>query len=678
MVFNRFFAVLSFVVAIAACGGGGGNPGSNPNSPAVPAPPVKVAKLAMNLVDAAGAEVIDRSLSQTASRYLRVVLTDIDGQAVSFSRVNVTLDSTKARLVPSSGVDRTNADGVLLMPIGPADVTAAGQVLVSASASVGGATLNQTLELLIVPGVVALNGLTVSPPSVQSGQSVNVTVNALVNGIKPASNALAVVFTSSCGVVSPVSSLLDNNGQATAVIQTAAAGNCSVVASASGAVSSSATLIVTAPPITGIRFVGASPAVIYQAGSVGPNTSLISFRVVNSLGAAVPGVNVTASLSNSDGGINFCGSPSSGTSGADGLVTFSVCPGTLPATVQVRATLDAYPLLTTNSNLLTIQTGVASQRFFDVSANKLNFYVGGQFTSQTNGNSVDITAYAADRQGNPVPNGTKVVFVSEGGQLNSGGESSCTINAGSCSVRLIGQAYRPLGSTAMGGDPRPGRVTVLAYADGEEHFIDANNNNRYDPGELFEDLGLPYLDKDENRTFLAAYTNLVTGTDDGDTSYPLPAGAFGAAACPSNSNVGLSVAGTCNATWDGNTKVRRAIVVIFSGGEIGQPGAYHPSIPAVYQTVVLSASTAAVTVRLSDYNGNPLPADAALSVQTFPVNVGGVCVASLEGSVVGSTTEATSHTATLKGCASGDTVRFTATIAGGAGAKVSSLSVVLP
>ena len=119
-------------------------------------------------------------------------------------------------------------------------------------------------------------------------------------------------------------------------------------------------------------------------------------------------------------------------------------------------------------------------------------------------------------------------------------------------------------------------------------------------------------------------------------------------------------------------------MVIFSGGEIGQPGAYHPSIPAVYQTVVLSASTAAVTVRLSDYNGNPLPADAALSVQTFPVNVGGVCAASLEGSVVGSSTEPTSHTATLKGCASGDTVRFTATIAGGAGAKVSSLSVVLP
>ena len=221
-------------------------------------------------------------------------------------------------------------------------------------------------------------------------------------------------------------------------------------------------------------------------------------------------------------------------------------------------------------------------------------------------------------------------------------------------------------------------MTVLAYADGEEHFIDANNNNRHDPGELFEDLGLPYLDKDESRSFLAAYTNLVTGTDEGDMSYPLPAGASGTAVCPGNSNIGLSVAGTCNATWDGNTQVRRAIVVIFSGGEIGQPGAYHASIPAAYQTVVLSATTATVTVRLSDYNGNPLPADTALSVQTFPLNVGGVCAASLEGSVTGSTAEPTLHTATLKGCVSGDTVRFTATVSGGAGNKVSSLSVALP
>jgi hypothetical protein len=282
---------------------------------------------------------------------------------------------------------------------------------------------------------------------------------------------------------------------------------------------------------------------------------------------------VTASLSNTDGGINFCGAPSVGTSGADGLVTFSVCAGTLPATVQVRATLDSS--ITTNSNRLAIHIGVASQRSFELSASKLNFYVGDQFTSQFTGDSVDITANVADRQGNPVPDGTNVMFVAESRQINSSGQSSCVMSAGSCTARLIGQAYRPLGSSAFNGDPRPGRVTVLAYADGEEYFIDANNNNSYDAGELFEDLGLPYLDKDESRAFVSAYTNLVAGTDDGETSYPLPSGA---------------------------------------------------------------------------------------------------CSAALEGSIVGSTIEPTQHTATLRSCAAGDMVRFTATVSG----RVSSLSVVLP
>ena len=215
---------------------------------------------------------------------------------------------------------------------------------------------------------------------------------------------------------------------------------------------------------------------------------------------------------------------------------------------------------------------------------------------------------------------------------------------------------------------------MLAYTDGEEHFIDANSNNRYDAGELFEDLGLPYLDKDESRTFVSSYTNLVTGTSEGETSYPLPSGASGAQACPANANIGLSVAGTCNGTWDGNTKVRRALVIIFSGGELGQPGGYHATIPATYQTAVLAASTGAVTVRLSDYNGNPLPADTALTVQTFPAVSAGACSATLDGSTVGSTIEPTQHTATLKSCVSGDMVRFTATVSG----KASSLSVVVP
>lgn len=247
-----------------------------------------------------------------------------------------------------------------------------------------------------------------------------------------------------------------------------------------------------------------------------------------------------------------------------------------------------------------------------------------------------------------------------------------------------------MGSKALNGDPRPGRVTVLAYTDGEEYFIDKPDpitgiyNNRYDAGELFEDLGSPYIDKDESGTFVAAYKNLVTETDDGESFYPMPAGSTGSVACPTNSNVGLSVAGTCNGKWDDYTKVRRQIVIVFSGGEIGNPNLYDNSIPEKYRTQYfintlkdLTIFTSnKITVQLADYDGNPLPADASLSVAVIPSS--SACKAKLAGSQIGSSTEPTIHTATLESCAKGDIVSFKVSVASGSGTKESSFDVAVP
>ena len=619
----------------------------------------------------------NHTLSQTQTQYLKMVVRNSAGAVVPYTRVTVTLDSTKAVLVPVSGTQLTDASGVVLMRITPADVSSSGPVLVTAAATVDAIAITpQTYDLQITPGAVILSAVSVSPVSVQKGQSVNVSVDVLVNGVAAASNSVGVNFTSSCGTVSPASALVDSTGRASAVIQTSSAGNCSVFASASG-VTQSASYTVTTPPVAGIQFVSAAPILLYQKGSAGVTTSIVTFKVVNSVAGGVQGVNVNASLTNTDGGINFCGSPSSGTSAADGSVTFSICAGTLPATVQVRAELGSNPGIFTSSNLLTVQTGLPTQRFFDISASQFNFYAGGYFTSKFNGNSVTISVFAADRQGNPVPDGTKIVFVSEGGQINSAGQSSCLIDTGRCSVTLIGQDYRPMGSAVAGGDPRPGRVTVLAYTDGEEYFIDSNNNNRYDAGELFEDIGSLYMDKDESGSFAAAYTNLVTGTNEGEVVYPMPAGSTGSLACPSNSNVGLSVAGTCNQTWDGLTKVRRQIVIVFSGGEIGLPGSYDATIPAAYQTQVISAARGGIVVQLADYDGNPLPADAALSVEVIQP-VGGACAAAMPGTQIGSTTEPTRHGATLTGCVGVETVRFNATVNIGGSSKTTSFGVKVP
>lgn len=640
--------------------------------------------MSLSLVDANGSEVTNHLLSQTQAQFLKILLKDSSGAVAPYARVTVTLDSTQAVLVPNVTSQLTDAAGLLLTRIAPTDVTSSGAVQVTAAATVNAVSLSQNYDLQITPGTVSLSNLSVSSSTVQKGQSINVGVDVKVNGVAATSNSVAVTFSTGCGSVSPSPALVDATGRAMAVVQTSSTGACVISASSSGISSNTASYTVTAPPIAGLQFVSALPNLIYQIGSTGVNTSIVSFKVIDSVGTAVTtGVKVNASLTNTDGGINFCNSPSSVISGSDGVASFSVCGGTLPTTVQVTAALDPpNAAISTSSNLLTVQTGLPTQRFFDISVTKFNFYAGGYFTSGFNGNSVDITVHAADRQGNPVPNGTKIVFVSEGGQINSSGQSSCLIASGACSVKLIGQDYRPMGSTAAGGDPRPGRVTVLAYADGEEYFIDKPAvatgiyNNRYDAGELFEDIGLPYIDKDESGVFVSAYTNLVTGTNDGETSYPMPADSTGSAACPANSNLGLSVAATCNSKWDGTTKVRRQAVIVFSGGEIGQPGAYHSTIPARYQTQVLAKSRGGILVQLADYDGNPLPAGTAVAVEVSPS--GSTCAATLFGSEVGSSTEPTSHSVSLEKCAGGEVVTFKATVTAGSGSKISAFSVTVP
>ncbi|MEN9903626.1 MAG: hypothetical protein RLZZ555_191 [Pseudomonadota bacterium] len=704
MKFWKWFVALWVTLALVACGGGGGSAGTqaagsgdsgagtdNGTGTTVAAPTA-----ALELVDSKDAALPSPTLSQTEARYLKVTLRNAKKELQAYKRVTVTLDNDLATLTPQSGSQLTGQDGVAKFAVAPSSVNSYGAVTATVKASVDGVEVSQSLDLQISAANVALSGLSVivdpDLDSVQLGQSVNVTVDVKVNNQTAPSNSVAVEFSTACGTVTPATALVGSNGKASAVIQTSSVGDkCLVFASAAGAAPlDPVEYKVTAPPITGIRFVETSEPVIYQAGSVGKNQSNVSFMVIDSVGKSVAGQKVKASLSNTTGGVSFCGAPDIATSDSNGTVSFSVCAGTQPETVQVRATLFGTKIFT-DSNKLTIQTGLPTQRFFDIAADRLNFYAGGRFTSQFSGNSVSITVRLADRQGNPVPNGTPVVFVTEGGQINSSNASSCIVIDGGCTVKLIGQEYRPLGSANVDGsplgDPRPGRVTVLAMADGEESFIDANNNNRYDLGEWFEDLGMPFMDKNEDAVFTELYRNLIIGTAEGEVTYVMPPGSTEVAGtgkamdCPDNSNVGLSQAGTCNGIWNGSgagtalTKVRRSIVIVFSGGEIGLPGSYDTTIPSDKRTATLTSSNAAIAVRLADLNGNPLPADAKLSVGVRPAGGSSDCTAKLLGDVIGNSIEPTNHVAILEKCVGGESVDFKVEVAGG---KVSQFTVPVP
>ena len=139
---------------------------------------------------------------------------------------------------------------------------------------------------------------------------------------------------------------------------------------------------------------------------------------------------------------------------------------------------------------VTTNTGVISQKNFSVLADDWAPQVisaeDGSFT-QTD---VTLTVYTGDRNNETVTNPHTIYFVSEYGLINP---PSCeTDSSGTCSV-----TWSAIKSPDPGGPGSDYRVTVTAYAIGEEAFTDTNGNGLFDDGDAgFADLEEPYVDVD--------------------------------------------------------------------------------------------------------------------------------------------------------------------------------------
>lgn len=128
-----------------------------------------------------------------------------------------------------------------------------------------------------------------------------------------------------------------------------------------------------------------------------------------------------------------------------------------------------------------ISTGLADQNSFSISVGCFNIE-----GNDYDGTTTSVNLLASDRFNNPVPDGTAISFVAEGGQI----QSECLTSAGGCSVDF------------KSAEPRTSdhRVTILATAVGEESFVDTNGSGQYDSGESFTDLDEAFLDRNENGT----------------------------------------------------------------------------------------------------------------------------------------------------------------------------------
>lgn len=474
----------------------------------------------------------------------------------------------------------------------------------SSSDSSGGTIVPAGSGTLDPPSVGPAQQLsvTVSEPEVQIGNATTVKANVKNTSGKPVAGANVVFQSSDTSKVRlnpPVgTAVTDQNGDATIAIEALAVGQVNITATVdvNGARQTGAVVVgVGGSESRNILFVSVTKNTLTIAGTGGPATSELVFKVQNQLGAPIAGALVNFAPSVTTGGLSV--SPLSAVSQGDGTVRTTVTAGTVPTPVRVTASVTIGNATTSvQSSLLSISSGLPSQAFFSAAPETLN--VDG---CDFNGTKTPISAFVGDQFGNPVPDGTTVNFITEGGRIGAGGAGSCSVVNGGCKVDLETQDFRP----------HDCRVTVLAYATGQEAFVDTNSNGVHDNGESFEDLSDAFL-KVQPRAVtggLGTSSPVFAPNFDASTGV-IVSDTFSAAPNPLDpreadrllrfTDSGQS-APVADSVW-GLAHVRRSFEVVFSarGGSmvVESPlGSFAGCGQAVQSTQML--------VRLVDRNGNP-------------------------------------------------------------------------
>lgn len=543
-----------------------------------------------SLVLSVSSSVVSYGTPVTAS----ATLTDADGLPVPNAVVTFTTESSLVTFTPASATALTNASGIASVSLDTVSVDSAGATYISSSAPIysgGSSTIitSSPVGIAVNGAAITLGTVTLGSSTISSYGTSSVSVPVLING-SPATVPISVNFTSSCVASgkATLSSPVTSNAVSGTAYSTYKDNNCNagsdvITASVVGGAHASATITVLPPATSNIKFISASPEVIgtsTASSSLLSKSSVVKFQVVDNNNYGKSGVGVTFSIlpaNYSSFGITF--TPETATSDADGYVTTSVTSGTVPTPVWVVASVTSTPAIYSQSNTLTITTGLPTQNFFSLGVSTLNIE-GWIYDGETS----SLTIIASDRLGNPVPDGTVINFITEGSNISNGSSTaSCTTANGTCTVTFTSAEFRPTN----------GRVTVLAYAVGEKSFVDANGNNSYDSGERFYDIGDIYIDSNESGTWNAS-EQYISYTSGSNACRTRPSGT----ALPTSYDSSPSKQNTCTEAW-GINYVRREAVMVLSGSYAGI------SLDSFTMGDICSNT---FTFMMFDENNNPMPA----------------------------------------------------------------------
>lgn len=503
-------AILSVLLSavLVGCGGGEGSSASgctptmaNPdpcNSVAAAAKiaATGVASLQLSLVDASGAASSQVSPEHTGTLQARVK--DAKGIGIPNVAVTFTTSDTTGVFVPSSGTALTDATG--LAQVGLPAGSQAGGFTATASAVASGTTTTETVGYQVTFPTLTFSPLTIAPATLSAGGTSSMGVTVL-NGASPFTPAQSVSFTSPCataGKATISSPVITVNGVATTSYTDKGCGGADIVTASThlGGATFTQTGTVTVLPATAgqIAFVSALPQNIALKGTGGPGrqeSATVTFKVRDINGNPVSGQVVDFSLSTGVGGLTR--NPASATTGADGTASTVVAAGTINTPVRVMATL-AGTSITTLSDQLVVSSGVPDQNSFSLSTEIYNLEgMNHDGCDAPVGSRVRVSL--ADHFNNPAPDGTAVSFTAEGGTVDAScltGLVNTTLTDGSVIIQKGIPGQCSVRFCAANPRPADGRITILAYALGEESFADTNGNNLFDVGEDSQDLGEPF------------------------------------------------------------------------------------------------------------------------------------------------------------------------------------------
>lgn len=494
------FSAVALAVLLAGCGGGGSDgyyntKGSTTGNASNPSTGEEVKSVNISSI-----ELIDRngSLTQAIAAegvIAKVKVTDQSGKGISGALVTFTVTGGVV-LGSSNGAVLTNTSGEASISLKPENLNTNGAYQISAVADFDGAQASsQALNFSLQATNIILVDLKAASTQLESGGSTNITLKTQDAKTKVNQNNVNVEFTATCGKFEPATVVSSNQGNVTTSYK--AIGTDGKLCTGTQKISAKGLNIPEVEVDVNIKALEANSLVytsnqvnlgIRKSGSA--SSGQIEFTLyANGVPVADQDVLIEKVQAPEDLSFVSFGNQNNKTikSDSNGKVIVNLYPGDKPGPVEIRATLVSDKNVSAVSKNVSVSIGRVTQDGLSLSVSK------NSLQNVIDGDTATITARMVDRTRNPVPDGTVISFVSEGGKV----EPNCSTVQGVCSVTLTTQEPRPLDN----------RVTVLAYVEGDKSFTDLDGDNLYTKGvdRLLSNIGSFFRDDNEDNQYNKDY-----------------------------------------------------------------------------------------------------------------------------------------------------------------------------